>query len=94
METLHQKHKDKPFHVLMISSGEQKAAVEAFMKKHNYTVTALPDSDKKVSNEYAVLRHPIKFLINKRGELIGASPGYGEWDSEAMHALVDFLLAD
>ncbi len=62
------------------------------MDKKGYTIPALLDIDGKVSALYGVRSHPMKFLINKNGMLIGMAKGYREWDADNMKHLIDMLM--
>ena len=72
--------------------GENKETVLKFVEANNLSFTFLLDQDKQVSAQYSVRSHPMKFLINKNGELIGVSRGYREWDSDDMKSLVSALI--
>jgi hypothetical protein len=45
-----------------------------------------------VSAQYGISAHPIKFLINKNGELVGVARGYREWDTEDIKLLIRSLM--
>ena len=62
------------------------------MDKKGYTIPALLDNDGKVSAQYGVRSHPMKFLINKNGRLIGIAKGYREWDADEMKQLIQALM--
>ena len=46
-----------------------------------YTFPVLLDTDGKVSEMYHVLGHPMKFLLDKKGNLVFTAMGYRDWDS-------------
>jgi len=63
------------------------------MDKKGYTMPALLDYDGKVSAQYDVRSHPMKFLISKSGRLIGIAKGYREWDADEMKQLIQALMS-
>jgi peroxiredoxin len=94
LENLHQNFKDKPFSLLAIDVGEKKETVLRFVEKNKLSFTFLLDKDGQVSAQYGVRSHPMKFLIDRNGKLIGVSRGYREWDTEAMKSLIQQLIND
>jgi peroxiredoxin len=79
--------------LLAIDVGEKKEKVLKFVKDRDLSFTFLLDKDEQVSAEYGVRSHPMKFLINKNGELIGSYLGYKEWDTVEMKALIKLLMS-
>ena len=77
---------------MAIDVGEKKEKVLEFVEERDLSFTFLLDQDKQVSAEYGVRSHPMKFLINKNGELIGGYLGYREWDTAEMKALIKLLM--
>ena len=77
---------------MAIDVGEKKEKVLKFVEDRELSFTFLLDTDKQVSAQYGVRSHPMKFLINKNGELIGVYRGYREWDSDDMKSLVSALI--
>jgi peroxiredoxin len=94
LENLHQHFKGSPFTLLAIDVGESRQKVLKFVEDRNLSFTFLLDKDKEVSARYSVRSHPMKFLINKDGKLIGISRGYREWDADAMKSLIQRLIND
>ncbi len=92
LENLKESYKGKPFKVLLISVMESEETVKNYFKKENLTVRVLIDRFGKVSAQYNVQSHPIKFLISGEGELLGVGLGYRNWDSEEMNKLVNILI--
>jgi peroxiredoxin len=78
---------------LAIDVGEKKEKVLEFVEERDLSFTFLLDEDKQVSAQYGVRSHPMKFLINKNGELIGVSRGYREWDTAETKALIKLLMS-
>ena len=92
MENLKQSYKDKPFKVLLISVMEPQETIKNYMKKENLNLTVLLDRFGKVSTQYNVRNHPVKFLIDGEGKLMATGFGYRDWDSEEMNKLVNILV--
>ncbi len=63
-----------------------------FIKKNQYTFLNILDPDKLVSIQYGIRSHPVKFLINKEGQLVGKSKGFREWDSKEVRNLISTLI--
>ena len=47
-----------------------------------------------VSKAYNVRSHPVKYLINRQGEIVSVSLGYQDWASDKVKARMDILMAD
>lgn len=92
LENLHLEFKNEPFKLLLIDVKEKKETVQRFIQKKSYSFRNLVDEDGRVSAQYGVRSHPMKFLVNKEGKLIGVARGYREWDTEEMKSLVRLLI--
>jgi peroxiredoxin len=90
--SLKERYRDKPFKVLLVSVQEQKETVQRFFAKNQIPLQILLDQDGKISRSYRVSSHPIKFLIDGKGNMIAMGLGYRSWDSEEMLRLVDSLI--
>jgi peroxiredoxin len=75
-----------------VDVGEEKRVVRRMAKKHGLSFPILLDKDTMVSYLYGVRSHPVAYLIDTNGDLIGVAFGYREWDSEEMISLVGSLL--
>jgi peroxiredoxin len=93
LEKLSRHFKDKPFSILAINVGEEKETVLKFIEERNLSFTFLLDQDERVSASYGVRSHPMKFLIDKNGNLIGVSLGYGEWNTDDMKSIIQALIS-
>lgn len=91
LERLHQDFKDKPFSLLAIDVGEKKETVLEFVEARGLSFQFLLDEDTQVSKRYGIRSHPMKFLINKEGNVIGTAIGYREWNTEEMKQLIQTL---
>jgi hypothetical protein len=93
LENLHQYFKDKPFSIVAIDVGEKRDTVDRYVRERGYSFQFLLDEDMQVSSSYGVRSHPMKFIINMKGELIGIGHGYKEWDTEEMKTLIQRLIS-
>jgi hypothetical protein len=76
----------------LVSVMEPKDAVKNLWKKESVTLKVLLDRFGKVSNQYNIQSHPIKFLIDSEGKLMATGLGYRDWNSEEMNKLVNILI--
>lgn len=79
--------------ILAIDVQEPIETVQKFIAENGYTFKVLPDMDAAVSLNYNVRQHPMKFIIDKDGAIVGSARGYRKWDSDIMRALIDNLIA-
>ncbi len=93
LERLHNHFKGKPFAYLAVNVGEGKETVERFVRSRGLTFKVLLDEDGGVAARYGVRSHPMKFLIDAEGDLVGLAMGYREWDTEEMKSVIRQLLA-
>ena len=92
LENLKQSYKDTPFKVLLISVMEPQETIKNYLKKENLKLTVLLDRFGKVSAQYNIRSHPVKFLIDGEGKLMAIGFGYRDWDSKEMIKLVNILV--
>lgn len=92
LENLHQHFKGEEFVLLSIDVGEKIPVVSRFAKDKGLSFGMLVDEDSSVTARYGVRSHPMKFLIEKNGDLRGVAMGYREWDSDEMKSLVRKLM--
>jgi len=92
LEELHRHFEDDQFIFMAVDVGENRDTVKKFIDNKGYTFLNLLDKDRQVSTQYGVRSHPMKFIINKKGELIGVARGYREWDSNEMKNLISLLI--
>jgi peroxiredoxin len=78
--------------LLAIDVGEKKEKVLKFVEARGLSFTFLLDEDAQVSTQYGIRSHPMKFLINAEGNLIGVAYGYREWDNTEMKSLIEVLI--
>jgi peroxiredoxin len=92
LENLKHSYKDKPFKVLLISVMEPQETIKNYLKRENLSLRVLLDDFGKVSTQYNIRSHPVKFLIDSEGKLMATGLGYRNWDSEEMNKLVNILI--
>lgn len=71
----------------MIDAGESLGTVQSLMISKKYTFQVLLDQDGSVNQRYHVLGHPVKFLLDKKGNLVFSAMGFREWDTPEMIAV-------
>ena len=76
----------------MVNVQEPKEAVKNFFEKENISLSVVFDKFGKVSAQYGVRSHPVKFLIDGQGKLMATGLGYRNWNSEEMNKLVNILI--
>ncbi len=92
LESLHHEFKDAPFVLLGIDIKESRDAVLKSVRKNGLTYKNLLDSDGEVSAQYGVSSTPMKFLINRQGNLVTAAMGYRDWGSDDFKSLIQALI--
>jgi peroxiredoxin len=75
LERLYLEFKDNPFSIIAIDVGESRETVLKFSEENDLSFTVLLNEDSQISAQYAVRSHPMKFLIDRQGNLIGVSQG-------------------
>ncbi len=71
---------------------ETRETVKNYIEEQGVSFTNLLDEKGYVSELYSVRSHPTKFLIGNKGDLLGFAPGYREWDTDEVKALIDLLM--
>lgn len=77
---------------MAVDVGEKRDTVKKFIETNGYSFLNILDKDRLVSTQYGVRSHPMKFIINKKGELVGVARGYRKWDSNEMKDLISLLI--
>jgi len=93
LESLHQQFKDSPFVILGIDIKESKDAVLKSVRKDGVSYTNLLDTDGEMSAQYGVSSTPMKFLIDKQGNIVTAAMGYRDWGSDDFKSLIQALIS-
>ena len=76
----------------MVNVMEPQETVKNFLENKNLSLKIVLDKFGKVSAQYGVRSHPVKFLIDGQGKLMATGLGYRDWDSEEMNELVKALI--
>ena len=80
LEALYQRFKNKNFVLLAISNDMFGASiVKPFVKANHLNFTILLDQRLKASNAFGVTSLPSTFMIDPKGEIIGALFGAEDW---------------
>ena len=67
IESVYQRHKGKGLEVLAINTGQDKATINAFMKKIGASYPALLDENSAIARSYGVVGLPTTFFIDGKG---------------------------
>ena len=82
LEALYQRFKNKNFVLLAISNDMfGSSIVKPFIKANHLNFTILLDQRLKASNAFGVTSLPSTFMIDPKGEIIGALFGAEDWAS-------------
>jgi peroxiredoxin len=91
-EKLFGEFKNKDLMILAVSFHEPEDLVRDFQKEFKLSFPVLPDPQGKVSDRYEFRGHPVTFLIDRKGFLVGKVLGERNWSSPEAKALVTDLL--
>lgn len=78
--------------ILAISFKEPEDLVRDFQKEFKLSFPVLFDPEGKVAEKYEFRGHPVTFLIDRKGLLVGKVLGERDWSSAEAKALVGDLL--
>ena len=78
--------------MLAISFKEPEDLVKRFQNEFKLSFPVLYDPQRKMAEKYELNGHPITFLIDRKGFLIGRVIGERDWSSSDARALVRELL--
>jgi thioredoxin-related protein len=92
LESLHQQFKDDPFVILAIDIKESKDAVLKSVRRNGLSYTNLLDTDGQVSAQYGVSSTPVKFLVDRQGNMVTAAMGYRDWSKDDFKSLIQSLI--
>lgn len=86
MQALYDDYKGKA--VFVFVTNDDKAAIDKFIKKHNYTFPIYQAvSSAPLLLETSTL--PTTYLINEKGEILIDKTGAADWNSDKVRALLD-----
>lgn len=84
----------KPFQVLSVDVGEEKARVEAFLKRIPADFPVLLDPDGTTVSQWKIRAFPTTFLLDTEGSIRYAYFGGLEWDNPEIIAIIEGLLQE
>jgi peroxiredoxin len=94
MQRLSNKFRGKPFQILAIDMAEERAEIDAFMKRFKIDVNfpILLDTEGEVVEAWMVSAVPTTFIIDPHGTIRYALYGAIEWDSDEVVKTINSLL--
>lgn len=78
--------------VLPISRGEERATVEAFLKRMNYTFPVGLDKSQAIYRQYASNYVPRSVVVGKDGKVVYVAVGYDETIAKEVNAAIEKAL--
>ena len=87
IEAVYQRHKGKGLEVLAINAGQDKATIEAFIRKIGVTYPALLDEKSAIARSYGVVGLPTTFFIDGKGIVRAKIVGEADAATFERHAL-------
>ena len=90
---LYDEFKDSGLVVLGVDVQEKRKIVEKFVKKEKVPFPILLDTDGSVARDYGVRAHPVHFIIDRQGQMIGKVMGARNWASVESRDLIRSLIA-
>lgn len=78
--------------ILAVSFKEPEDLVIDFQKEFKLSFPVLFDPQGKASEKYQITGHPVTFLIDRKGFLVGKVMGERDWSSAEAKALVTDIL--
>jgi len=94
LQILENLYRQKPFRILLVSVREQRSEVALLFEKVGVDLQVVLDREGTVSRDYHVFSHPIKFLIDRQGDLMAIGYGYRDWESEEIARMVNMLIRE
>ncbi len=88
---LYDEFQDSGWVVLGVDVQEKSKIVEKFVKKEKVSFPVLLDRDGSVARDYGVRSHPVHFIINRQGQMIGKVMGARNWASVESRDLIRAL---
>ncbi len=93
MAKLYQEFKNSDLVVLGVDVKEKKKIVKSYVKKEKLPFPILLDTDGSVARNYGIRSHPVHFLIDRQGKIIGKVMGARNWASAESRNLIRSLVA-
>lgn len=85
--------KGKPFTILGVNVGEEKAVIQDFLKKTKVDFTLLLDRQRSAYDDWNIYVVPSNFIVDPEGVIRFGSVGAVEWDSPDTVRLLENLVA-
>ena len=86
--------KDKPFRILGVNVGEEKAVIQGFLKQTKVDFTILLDEQRMAYDAWKIYVVPSNFIIDAKGIVRFGSVGAVEWDSPETVNLLENLITN
>ena len=86
MEKLYQKFKDRHFAMVAVNLRETTEVVKRFTESHRLNFIVVLDQNGDVSRRFRIRSIPTTYILNSRGQVVGAVPGPRKWNSSDMIA--------
>lgn len=93
MESLHNHFRQAPFVLLAVDIAEEESKVRSFAKDKGLSFPILLDRNGAVASRYGVRAHPVAYLVDINGKVMGVAQGFRKWDRKEMKTLVSSLMA-
>lgn len=87
IEAVYQRHKGKGLEVFAVNAGQEKPAVEAFIKKLGVTYPVLLDEQSAIAKRYGVVGLPTTYFVDSKGVVRGKVIGEADEAIFERHAL-------
>ena len=82
----------RPIHLAGCGCQGKAHTVRSIARAQRLSFPILLDSNGAVASRYGIRAHPIAYLIDIQGDVIGVANGYRKWDREEMKTLIRSLL--
>ncbi len=93
MVKLYEEFKNSGLVVLAVDVQENRKTVKRYVEKQKMPFPVLLDRDGSVARNYGIRSHPVHFLIDRQGKIIGTALGARDWASAASRDLIRSLFA-
>lgn len=90
---LYEEFKDSGLVVVGVDVREKSEIVEKYVKKAKVLFPILLDKDGSVARDYGIRSHPVHFIIDRQGQMIGKVMGARNWASVESRDLIRALIA-
>ncbi len=90
---LYDEFQDNGLVVVGVDVQEKRKIVEKFVKKEKVPFPILLDTDGSVARDYGIRSHPVHFIIDRQGQMIGKVMGARDWASVESREHIRSLIA-